>query len=80
MDFDQALVPGVLDFANWSWRYNNVRFNATDAAALSNRVTVNGTAGAADPGANVCSFSPPPFDVTNAALTPAPAFADYPIP
>lgn len=79
MDFDQLLKPGSLDAANWSWRYGNLRFVPTAAVAIAARVTVDATAGPGDPGPDVCSYDPPPFDVRSLDDVAAVAFAAFPI-
>lgn len=78
-DFDLPLTVGPLDAANWWWRYGDAAFVAETATAAGVRVTVNGTAEVEDPGPNVCSYRPPPFDVLGFCKGKAKAFELFPI-
>lgn len=60
----------------------NTEFACTDATAAGALVTCYGVAGPANPGPDVCSYSPPPYDVRatydQGALC-ADAFDNYPL-
>lgn len=78
--FDANLVPGPVNTANWFFRANSTEYDPDTAVAVQNRVQGTSTAGIENVGANVVSFSPPPFDVIeNIGLKPAAAFADFPL-
>jgi len=82
--FDQPLVPGALDPANWFLRFNNTFISplvipGNPSAAGSTVSIIFFTAGP-DPGPDVVSFSPPPNDVVSLATAiPAAAFSDFPL-
>jgi len=79
--FGEALFPDpAVDLLNWSVRHNNTTWDVTAAAVSGSVVTLTGFAGLANPGANVVSFAPPPFDViTSLSGLPVLPFADYPV-
>lgn len=77
--FDQPLQPGVLDAANWTLRENSNARTASTATAASNVVSGLMGLGAADPGADVINFAPPPADVLSLTGLPAVAFTDFPL-
>ena len=79
--FDQALVPGAVDVGNWFLRVSGRIWTITAADADSNRVVLGTTVGAVQAGADVVSYSPPPFDVVSALPggDPAEAFSDFPV-
>lgn len=78
--FDQSLVDGVLDRTNWQYRYANRLYVPVVCGAVGNEVQMGAFSGMLNPGPNVVSYYPPPFDVTNLDLLPAPGFVDFPIP
>lgn len=75
--FNKPLQPATLDFANWTIRA--LGFLRTTTAASSSGSVVSGTSvlGAADPGPDVISFTPPPFDVLDLEDRPAAAFVGF---
>jgi len=77
--FSLPLVPGPVAPANWYTRYNNLRQECLTPVAIGSTVTYPLGATIADPGPNVVSYSPPPFDVVAASGPVAPAFADFPL-
>lgn len=77
--FDRVLEKGVLDFGNWTARHTNVTWTCTAASAAGRIVTCTMLAGVEDPGAQICHYAPPPFDVLSAFGIPAAAFSDFPI-
>jgi len=84
IDFDRPLVPGVLNLANWSVRHSNTRYAMFDAGVgpfQPESVVIHYIPpGVPDPGPDVVTYSPPPFDVVgDPDLVPAAAFTDFPI-
>lgn len=81
INFDKDLVGvGALDLANWTVRWNNLVWTVSAALAVGNQVQLAGAAGAGNPGADVVSFAPPPFDVlTLENDRPVVAFTDFPL-
>lgn len=77
--FDRPLQPGALDAGNWVFRANNLAWAANTGTAVGSRVMGTSTSGGIDVGADVVSFSPPPFDVLSMTAVPAAAFADFPL-
>lgn len=80
--FCHNLVPGVIDPTNWSGRFAARLFTAGSAVVTFAGVAlINLVLGAADPGPDVVTFAPPPFDLLSdtARQIPAPAFTDFPI-
>lgn len=78
--FSTVMKPAIVDKRSWSVRIGNQAYTIDSAEVKLFGVELMVTPGAGDPGANVVSFAPPPFDVVSAAgHVPAPAFADFPI-
>jgi hypothetical protein len=81
--FSMPLNHAVVDGANWFVRTNNQEYAIHTAEAgipLVDQVFIRGGLVGPNPGPNVVSFSPPPFDVTAGPRNvPAPAFADFPL-
>lgn len=80
--FDQPLGPDpALDTDNWFVRLSNQAYRRDAAVAAGDAVVLTLGLAIPDPGPNVVSFSPPPFDVLAAApsFKPAPAFSDFPL-
>lgn len=68
------------DVGNWFVRYADEVYTVGAAVESSGKVRLSVSNPIADVGADVVSFSPPPFDVVSVGgLLPAAAFADYPI-
>lgn len=77
--FSTAITPGVLALGNWFARFGNIKLGLTNATAFApNRVQLTALGGGADPGPDVVSYSPPPFDVIGPG-GPAAAFTDFPL-
>ncbi len=79
--FDRLLAAGPLNAANWTWRFGNTQYIATEASAADDAVVLNGAPTGAQFGANVVNYAPPPFDVMamSAPGTAADAFSDFPV-
>ena len=83
VEFDRFLTSGPLDVSNWFVRYGGLSktVNAADAEGhvpgILDLYLLAG--GVPNPGPDVVSYSPPPFDVVSRTGIPAAAFADYPI-
>lgn len=78
--FDQPLAPGVPDLSNWTFRFAGTRYSCILPASISdNKVTLQGSNQGPDPGPDVCTYSPPPFDIENLEGAPAVAFTNFPI-
>lgn len=84
VQFDRDLEVGLLDPANWFVRFQNLERPVIlpqvpplgpDFVNMSTGIVVP------DPGPDVVSYSPPPFDVISDTFnpTPADAFADFPL-
>lgn len=80
MTFSCDLVSGPLDPTNWFARYGGYGLTPLAANAVGSEVVMTVLSGASNPGADIVSYSPPPFDVV-AAYRPIPAvaFADFPL-
>lgn len=78
--FDRPLatVP-ILNIANWAVRLAGVAQFVNAAAAAGYCVSLATTPGFPDPGPDVVSYSPPPFDVVGAHTVPVAAFTALPI-
>lgn len=79
VQFDRQLQPGLLDEGNWVFRWANDLYFVLDATAVADTVVCNSVPDVLDPGPDVVSYSPPPFDVISLLGTPAAAFSDFPI-
>ncbi len=80
LTMSQPLVPGALDTGNWFVRWSNNSRIISSATAAGSVITIALGFGSGDSGPNVVSYSPPPSDVQRlGTLTPAAAFADFPI-
>lgn len=80
VQFDSDLVPGGLDAANWTIRANDTAYDVVAASANDAQVVGASNAGDENIGADVISYSPPPFDVVESVNNlPAAAFADFPL-
>lgn len=79
--FTQLLAGNpTLNLGNWFVRYANFSRGVIAADDNGASVVLTLDAGASDPGADVVTFTPPPFDVlTFGTLAPVLAFADFPI-
>ena len=80
--FSHNLVPGLIDPTSWSGRFTDRLFTVDSAVVTAAGVALtNMLLGAANPGPDVVSWSPPPFDLLSdtARQVPAAAFADFPI-
>lgn len=79
--FDKALVGDpALDHTNWTARHGNLVWTPSAAQVAGSLVQITGASGGADPGADVCAYAPPPFDLLNLPTGPAVvAFADFPV-
>jgi hypothetical protein len=79
--FDQGLLAGPLNAANWFVRFSGRVMTVTSANAAGATVVLNTVVGVVQAGANVTSYSPPPFDVVAAVPlhTPAEPFSDFPV-
>lgn len=77
--FDRPLAAGPLAAANYFMRAGNVIWGALTAGASDNQVTGSAEPGGIDVGADIISYTPPPFDVTTPLGLPAAAFADFPL-
>lgn len=81
--FDLPLSLGALDVSNWFVRWGGSRRAIASADAMS----FNGLEGVRlafglpfpEPGPDVVSYSPPPFDLKGLTDVPVAAFADFPI-
>lgn len=68
-----------MDPTNWFVRVGGFSQNIVSALAVApNQVLVTSFGAGPDPGPDVVSYSPPPFDVVG-PTGPAAAFSDYPI-
>jgi len=77
--FSQALTPGPLDTGNWFVRVGGRSQTIFLAAAVApDKAELTSIGSGANPGPDVVSYSPPPFDVTG-PTGDAPAFSDFPI-
>lgn len=77
--FSQPLTPGPLNPGNWFVRVGDRSQTIFIAAAVApNTVELTSIGSGPNPGPDVVSYSPPPFDVTG-PTGDAQAFADYPI-
>jgi hypothetical protein len=78
--FDKPLVAGVLNAGNWFVRVGGNSYGITSAISLIPAVLLTLGAPVLNPGPNVVSYSPPPFDVlSSGSLVPAEAFSDFPV-
>lgn len=80
--FDRRLTTAVLDGTNWDARVLGVHLSGPlgpGMTAAGSVVTGRLTGFLPDPGPDVCSFSPPPFDVLSDKGLPAAAFVNYPL-
>jgi hypothetical protein len=78
--FSCPLISRSLDATNWFVRVGNVRYGAIGASSAGDHVTLVVIADGANVGADVVSFTPPPFDVVSAVGgVQAAAFADFPL-
>ena len=78
--FDQPLLPGdTWNVANWFVRWNNQEWPVTKVTTLGAQVALDLGLAFLNLGADVVSYSPPPFDVTGLHDNPVEAFADYPL-
>lgn len=78
--FSVPLVDMGLFTHNWTARINGHVRDIITAVVTGSTVLLGSTQGVADPGPDVVSFDPPPFDlVSEGGLVPAPAFTDYPV-
>jgi len=80
--FNQPLRPDpALETANWFVRHNGQAPLVHAALAVADRVVLSLGIGPGNPGPNVVSFNPPPFDVQEAAPPhePTAAFSDFPL-
>lgn len=78
--FDEALVPGVLNLANWSARIGGQRYTMGQAAAAGADVNLFLLLGPPEPGPNVVDYAAAPPDVVSLATgIPAAAFTDFPV-
>lgn len=79
--FSCTLNGGGLEAFNWSGRELGRAVTWGAAIALTNRVLLIGKVdGGADPGPDVITYSPPPYDVVDAMTSdPIAAFANYPM-
>ncbi|MBA7673280.1 hypothetical protein ES703_81474 [subsurface metagenome] len=78
--FTDLIAAGALNNNNWFVRHANAIHVVTGANVFEGTVVLSTVPGVADPGPDVVSFDPPPFDVISdrtglAAL----AFADFPL-
>jgi hypothetical protein len=67
------------DTANWSLRLGGFMHTVTGVNVAPVGVALSHTGGPANPGPDVVSFSPPPFDVTGAGGDPVAAFSNLPV-
>ena len=79
--FDKPLIASpALDHTNWTARHGNLAWIPTAAQVAGPLVQITGAVGAGDPGADVCAYAPPPFDLITLPAGPdVVAFADFPI-
>lgn len=77
--FDRPLQAGPVDVPNWTFRGNGNSYDPVTAVAVLDRVQGTSTISDPDPGADVVSYAPPPFDVKSAPGIEAAAFADFPL-
>jgi len=80
--FDQPLRPDpALETTNWFIRHNGLSLLVLTAYVLADRVVLSHGFASGNPGPNVVSFNPPPFDVQGAAPPhdPTAAFSDFPL-
>lgn len=77
--FSTPITPGPISQLNWAIRLANFNRDPIVATAVApNRVDVTHLQVLPNPGPDVVSYSPPPFDVVGPG-GPAVAFADFPI-
>ncbi len=71
----------ALDPSNWFVRRSNNSFTFSLLKAVGGVVELTTLSPTINPGPDVVSYSPPPFDVLSdtARAVPAPAFADFPL-
>lgn len=86
VDFSHPLLPDLGgEPASWFIRWMGVERRATTViiggGPLDNQVTISTAVVGANPGDDVVSFGPPPFDVISDTTKqiPAPAFTDFPL-
>ncbi len=74
-------VAAPLDTGNWFIRFSGRSQTVIAASAVGGIVRVLTSGIVSNPGPNVVSFSPPPFDVISDTVRPlrAEAFTDFPI-
>lgn len=78
--FDEPLIAApFLVAANWTIRLNGYLQQFGSGSASGDVVTINRTDNVVDPGPDVVSFTPPPFDVVGVSGVPAPAFLGFPV-
>lgn len=78
--FDKALTPdAALDTKLWSARKNSYVRTIANAVASGSTVTMATTQGAFQPGLDVVSYAPPPFDLLGLNGRPVEAFLNYPL-
>ncbi|MBA7570165.1 hypothetical protein ES708_11912 [subsurface metagenome] len=78
--FTVPIKSADLSVGNWFVRHGGMEWAVTPAIASAGHVRLTLGGPMANPGADVVSFSPPPFDVVSiGGLVPAPAFADFPL-
>ena len=68
-----------LSILNWFLRIGPNRRTVTSASAVASSVLIATSPGPVDPGPQVISFSPPPFDVLSVPGMPMLAFAGFPV-
>ncbi len=79
LTFDSALMPAMLARSNWFLRIYDQAYLILSAEAAMDSVILTGIPGMVDPGANIVSYSPPPFDVLSWQGEAAEAFSDLPV-
>jgi len=77
--FDQPLTPATLDPTNWALRYGAFDRLIDSAAASGTTVTLRWTTQTARTDPEGLDYTPPPYDVTNLDLLPAPGFTGFPV-
>lgn len=79
VQFSTSLTLGPLDTGNWFVRVGNRSQTIfTAVASAPDLVLLTSIGSGPNPGPDVVSYSPPPFDVIGPP-GPAPAFSDFPI-
>lgn len=77
--FDQFLVPGPLNAANWTVRISNNTYSFTSVTAVGAIVVLVCNVPSVSPGPDGVSYTATPADVVALATgSPAAAFANYP--